>query len=67
MTYADLIRHFHTEAAIQRALQLKHRQTVNKWKTIKKIPLEHQIAAEMATCGALKADIPPALRRSAVV
>lgn len=63
MTYDDLLKHFGSEVEIQRALELEHRQTVNKWKGMKRIPTDHQIKAEVVTGGKLKADLPPEIRK----
>jgi hypothetical protein len=63
MTYDDLLDEFKSEAAIQRALGIKHRQTVNKWKEMDRIPTDHQITAEVVTRGKLKADLSDEQRR----
>ena len=61
MTYADLLKHFGTPAAIATALSTD-RQRIHGWKERDKVPIEAQIEIEVATAGALRADIPDELR-----
>jgi hypothetical protein len=71
MTYDDLIRHFGSQPAIQQALnkvampsvKVGARQTVDKWKTMPRVPTDYQIAAEIASGGLLEADLPDELFR----
>ncbi len=63
MTYKELLRHFKTEAEAARARGID-RQRVHGWKHRDRIPTDDQIAYEVLTGGALKADIPKELRFS---
>lgn len=63
MTYDDLIEHFGSAEKAADALELT-RQGVFRWKG-RDIPLEQQVAYEVATKGALKADLPRAVRERA--
>lgn len=62
MNYAQVVKHFGSEANAARELNL-HRQTVNKWK--KRIPIDRQMAIEVATGGVLRASVPDEIRESA--
>jgi len=64
MNYEQLEKHFGSQVEIQRALGVKHRQTVNKWKRAG-VPLDWQVKAEIASDGELKADLPKAFRKLA--
>lgn len=64
MTYDDLIAFWKTEAEVQRALEVPHRQTVNKWKAMPRIPTDWQVKAEVASGGQLLADLPPEIRQA---
>lgn len=63
MTYDDLIAHYTSEAEAGRALGLE-RQTVHRWKKSGLVPLDQQVKYEIASAGALRADIPDELRDS---
>lgn len=65
MTPHDLIKHFGSQVAAQRALGLKHRQQIAKWVERNAIPLRAQIEIELATEHKLRADLPAAIRRRA--
>jgi hypothetical protein len=64
MTYNELIKHYGTEAGAARARNLD-RQRVHAWKSRDRIPTDDQIEYELVSGGALKADIPEALRGAA--
>lgn len=55
MNYSDLMRAYHTSAGAARALGIKNRQTVHRWKTAG-IPEEWQLRIQNFTGGALKAE-----------
>ena len=61
MTYEELIRHYKSEAEAARARGID-RQRVHGWKHRERIPTDDQIAYEVVTSGALKADIPDEIR-----
>ena len=63
MTYDDLIAHYGTPAAAAAARNID-RQRVHGWKKRDRIPTDDQIEYEVATKGALKADIPAAVREA---
>ena len=60
MTYNDLLKYFGSSRKAADALNLT-RQGVHRWKT-RRIPLDKQVAFEVASNGALKADIPKSVR-----
>ena len=62
MTYDDLIAHYGTRAQAAAALGLD-RQVLHGWQSRGSIPLEQQLKYELATGGALKADLSPELRK----
>jgi len=62
MTYQDLMDYFkESEAEAGRAIGVP-RQTVHRWQNIPRIPTDQQVAYEVATSGALKADLPESVR-----
>ena len=61
MTYDDLIAHYGTPAAAAAARGID-RQRVHGWKKRDRIPTDDQIEYELVTEGALKADLPQAVR-----
>jgi hypothetical protein len=61
MTFDQLCQHFGNANKAAAKLNM-HRQRVYRWKD--GIPLEAQIEIEVATGGALKADLPRQMRRS---
>jgi DNA-binding transcriptional regulator Cro len=62
MTYADLIAHYGTPSAAAAARGID-RQRVNGWRIRDRIPIEDQIEYEVLTNGALRADLPEAIRQ----
>lgn len=60
MTYDELIAHYQGETKAATALGID-RQRVHWWKT-KGIPIKDQIDYEVVTGGALRADLPAAVR-----
>lgn len=62
MTYDDLISYFGDAPAAAAARHLD-RQLLFGWKKRGRIPLGQQIQYELATGGALKADLPQRIRR----
>jgi hypothetical protein len=62
MSYDDLIDYYGSEAKAGAARGLP-RQTVHRWKG-REIPLDQQVAYEVATKGVLKADLPASIRRA---
>ena len=63
MTYTDLIKHYGSEAAAARAVGYD-RQRVFGWRNLKRVPTDPQIAFEIESKGALRADIPKKIRQS---
>jgi DNA-binding transcriptional regulator YdaS (Cro superfamily) len=63
MTPQQAIAHFGTQAKLARSLGLAQ-STVAEWSTNLEIPIARQYQIELATLGALRADI-PALREQA--
>lgn len=61
MTYTQLCSHFGTGSDVARALGLS-RQTVQNWKTRKRIPFDQQYRIQLLTQGKLKADTASLLR-----
>ncbi len=61
MTYDQVIEHFGSQADAARGLGLSQ-PSVWAWKTAG-IPIERQIDIEVKTKGALRADLPAAVRR----
>ena len=59
MKYNDLIDFYGSVTEAGNAIN-KRRQTVHRWRGSGLIPLEHQIAFELATSGKLRADLPDA-------
>ena len=64
MTYDELIAHYGTPAAAASARNID-RQRVHGWKTRDRIPTDDQIEYEVLTGGALRADLPEAIREAA--
>jgi hypothetical protein len=63
MTYDDLVDHFGGESKAATAIGYD-RQRVHAWKGRPRIPTDAQIAYEIATGGALRADVPAEFRAS---
>jgi hypothetical protein len=63
VTYDELIAHYGTPAAAAAARNID-RQRVHGWKKRDRIPTDDQIEYEVATQGALKADIPAVVREA---
>jgi hypothetical protein len=64
MTHDQVIAHYGSGDKAAAALGLRGgRATVHQWKKIG-IPIEHQIAYEIDSKGALRADIPRQLRKA---
>jgi len=61
MTYTDLIAHYGTPAAAAAARGID-RQRVHGWMKRNRIPTDDQIEYEVLTAGALRADLPEAVR-----
>lgn len=64
MTPDQVRKHYLSQAAAATAIG-ENRQTVNNWFKSGKIPLAAQIAWEVESGGAVRADIPDELRHSA--
>lgn len=62
MTYEQLVAHYGTPAAAAHARGID-RQRVNGWRVRNKIPTDDQIEYEVLTKGALRADLPKAIRK----
>jgi hypothetical protein len=62
MKYADIIDFYGSGAAAAEAVGVS-RQTVHRWKRIPRIPTDPQLRYELLTRGALRADLPPKIRR----
>lgn len=63
MDFNDLKQHFGSIAKAGEAIGV-HRQAVHRWKG-RQIPLDQQVAYEVVTRGALKADLPEGFRERA--
>ena len=63
MTYDDVVQHYGSAEKAADALGLT-RQGVFRWKGTQ-IPLDQQVAYEVATNGALRADLPESVRERA--
>lgn len=64
MTPDDLIAHYHTQSAAAAAIN-RNRQTVHEWCKAGRLPLDAQVEWEVASTGALKADLPESVRQAA--
>jgi hypothetical protein len=62
VTYDQLIAHYGTMAEAGAAIQLS-RQAVYAWRARGVVPLDKQLDYEVATNGALRADIPEETRK----
>ena len=62
MKYDELIDHYKTPAAAAAAINTD-RQRVHGWKNLDRIPTDAQIQYEVATAGALRADLPAEIRK----
>jgi DNA-binding transcriptional regulator YdaS (Cro superfamily) len=60
MTFSEMLKHYGSAANAARAIGL-HRQAVSRWKK-GAIPLDQQVKFELATDGALRANLPPQIR-----